>query len=105
MEHGRSHLFWDYGFVGDSVIIKTRSLAENRDSDGLGYLRQVVSQFLVLMDGVSDRGRVLIIATTNCLDHIDSAILRPGCIDRKIFMCLPDKQGSVMGKAFKPNVG
>jgi transitional endoplasmic reticulum ATPase len=69
------------------------SLAGNRESDGLGYLRQVVSQLLVLMDGLSSRGRVLIIATTNCPDHIDSAIMRPGRIDRKIFMGLPDKRG------------
>jgi AAA+ superfamily predicted ATPase len=78
-----------------SVIImdEVDSLAGNRESDNLGYLRQVVSQLLVLMDGLSDLGRVLIIATTNCPDHIDSAILRPGRIDRKIFMGLPDKRG------------
>jgi transitional endoplasmic reticulum ATPase len=75
------------------IIDEVDSLAGTRESENLGCLRQVVSQLLVLMDGLSDRGRVLIIATTNCPNSIDSAIMRPGRIDRKIFMGLPDKRG------------
>jgi transitional endoplasmic reticulum ATPase len=45
------------------------------------------------MDGLSDRGRILVITTTNCPDIIDPAILRPGRIDRQVYMGPPDKDG------------
>jgi transitional endoplasmic reticulum ATPase len=69
------------------------AIAGSRDSGNFPHLRDVVSQLLVLMDGLTERGRILIIATTNCSDHIDPAILRPGRIDRQIFMGPPDEQG------------
>ncbi len=69
------------------------SIAGSRNLADQNYARVLVSQLLVLMDGMTDRGKVLVIGTTNCPDHIDPAVLRPGRIDRKIFMGLPDKQG------------
>jgi transitional endoplasmic reticulum ATPase len=81
--------------LAPSVIImdEVDAIAGKRSSDNSPYLRQLVSQLLVLMDGLSARGRSLIIATTNCPDYLDPAILRPGRIDRKIFMGPPNKTG------------
>jgi transitional endoplasmic reticulum ATPase len=81
--------------LAPSVIIMDEidAIAGSRDSGNFPHLRDVVSQLLVLMDGLTERGRILIIATTNCSDHIDPAILRPGRIDRQIFMGPPDEQG------------
>jgi AAA+ superfamily predicted ATPase len=83
--------------LSPSVIIMDEldAIAGKRSSDNFPYLRQLVSQLLVLMDGMSDRGRILIIATTNCPNFIDPAILRPGRIDRKIFMGPPNRTGRI----------
>jgi len=81
--------------MAPAVIImdEVDSIAGSRNSEGFRHLRDIVSQLLALMDGLVDRGRVLVIATTNRPESIDPAILRPGRIDRRIFMGPPDKLG------------
>jgi ATP-dependent 26S proteasome regulatory subunit len=81
--------------LSPSVIIMDEidAITASRDSGDFPHLRDVVSQLLVLMDGLTERGRILVIATTNCPDIIDPAILRPGRIDRQIYMGPPDEQG------------
>lgn len=44
------------------------------------------------MDGVESRAQVIVVAATNRLDIIDSALLRPGRFDRLIFVPLPSIQ-------------
>merc|ERR1739848_333731 len=51
---------------------------------------KLVSQLLTCMDGVKDRGNVLVVATTNLLDKVDSALRRPGRFDREIMIKVPD---------------
>ena len=62
------------------------SLAPRRD--GLSSERQVerrvVAQLLTLMDGMTDRGRVVVMAATNIPDSLDPALRRPGRFDREI---------------------
>jgi len=53
----------------------------------------VVAQLLALMDGLSSRGQVIVIAATNRPNAIDPALRRPGRFDREIEVPLPDKQG------------
>ena len=50
----------------------------------------MVSQLLTLMDGIEERGHVLIIGTTNRPEAIDSAFRRPGRFDLEIEIGLPD---------------
>ncbi|MCP4764466.1 MAG: AAA family ATPase, partial [archaeon] len=54
---------------------------------------QVVNQILVEMDGLEDRKNVVIIASTNRLDKIDKALLRPGRFDRILHVPAPNKDG------------
>ncbi len=60
------------------------AIAGAHNSSAFNHLREIVSQLLVLMDGLADRGRILIIATSNCPDRIDPAILRPGRMSSQI---------------------
>jgi ribosome biogenesis ATPase len=43
---------------------------------------RVVNQLLTEMDGVDDRTGVFVVAATNRPDMIDSALLRPGRLDK-----------------------
>ena len=53
----------------------------------------LISQFLVLLDGLQDRGRVAVVGTTNRIDAVDPAIRRPGRFDYHIEVPLPDESG------------
>ena len=52
----------------------------------------VVSTLLSLMDGMADRGNVVIVAATNRPEDIDSALRRPGRFDREVYFGLPTVQ-------------
>ena len=52
--------------------------------------RRIVSTLLTLLDGVSDRGRVILIAATNLPHALDPALRRPGRFDREIAFAAPD---------------
>lgn len=52
----------------------------------------IVSTLLALMDGLSDRGEVIVVGATNRIDAIDPALRRPGRFDRELFFPLPSKQ-------------
>ncbi|KAJ1562780.1 ATPase AAA domain-containing protein 2 [Nowakowskiella sp. JEL0078] len=52
----------------------------------------IVSTLLTLMDGLDNRGQVIVIGATNRIDAIDPALLRPGRFDRRIYFPLPDQQ-------------
>ncbi|XP_051168462.1 ATPase family AAA domain-containing protein 2-like isoform X2 [Leptopilina boulardi] len=49
----------------------------------------IVSTLLALMDGLSDRGEVIVIGATNRIDAIDPALRRPGRFDRELFFPHP----------------
>ena len=69
------------------------SIAPKRE-DVTGELeRRVVAQLLSLMDGLSGRGQVIVIAATNREDAIDPALRRPGRFDREIEIGVPSRMG------------
>jgi len=55
--------------------------------------RRMVAQLLALMDGLQDRGQVIVIAATNMPDLLDPALRRPGRFDREIEIAIPDREG------------
>ena len=55
--------------------------------------RRMVSQMLSLMDGLSQRGRVIVIAATNRPNALDPALRRPGRFDRELEIGVPNKHG------------
>ena len=55
--------------------------------------RRVVAQLLYLMDGLTSRGTVVVIAATNRVNDIDPALRRTGRFDREIEIGIPDRDG------------
>ncbi|MGZ7049289.1 MAG: CDC48 family AAA ATPase, partial [Methanobacterium sp.] len=55
--------------------------------------RRVVAQILALMDGLKERGKVIVIGATNRVDALDPALRRPGRFDREIELRVPDRDG------------
>ncbi|MGA7368489.1 MAG: CDC48 family AAA ATPase [Nitrososphaeraceae archaeon] len=55
--------------------------------------RRIVAQLLSLMDGMSTRGKVVVIGATNRINAVDEALRRPGRFDREIEIGVPDRNG------------
>jgi cell division protease FtsH len=65
----------------------------HRGMDVSGEKDQTLNQLLVEMDGFATSGRVVVIAASNLLEKLDSALLRPGRFDRQVFVVPPDVRG------------
>lgn len=52
--------------------------------------RRIVAQFLSELDGLEDRGDIVVIGATNLIEIIDPAVRRPGRFDEEIEFSLPD---------------
>ena len=51
----------------------------------------MMSQLLTEMDGIEEIHDIVVIAATNRVDMIDTALLRPGRFDKIIYIPNPDK--------------
>ena len=69
------------------------SIAPKREEVSGDLERRVVAQLLALMDGLSSRGEVIVIAATNRPNALDPAIRRGGRFDREIEIGIPNKNG------------
>jgi len=69
------------------------SIAPKREEVSGEVERRIVSQLLSLMDGMSSRGKVVVIGATNRVNAIDPALRRPGRFDREIELGVPDRNG------------
>ncbi|MHC1593471.1 MAG: CDC48 family AAA ATPase, partial [Methermicoccaceae archaeon] len=66
------------------------SIAPKREDVTGEVERRVVAQLLTEMDGLEERGRVVVIGATNRIDAIDPALRRGGRFDREIEIGVPD---------------
>ncbi|MCK4669697.1 MAG: AAA family ATPase [Nanoarchaeota archaeon] len=72
------------------------ALASQRMDIGTSGEREVQRTFMQLLaelDGFKELGNVKIIAATNRRDILDPAVIRPGRLDRQIYIDLPDTKG------------
>ncbi|MFB6104318.1 MAG: CDC48 family AAA ATPase [Halobacteriaceae archaeon] len=69
------------------------SIAPKRGETSGDVERRVVAQLLSLMDGLEERGDVIVIGATNRVDAIDPALRRGGRFDREIEIGVPDRGG------------
>ncbi|XP_051503402.1 nuclear valosin-containing protein-like isoform X2 [Myxocyprinus asiaticus] len=65
------------------------ALCPRRSEHESGSSVRVVNQLLTEMDGVENRQQVFIMAATNRPDIIDPAVLRPGRLDKTLYVGLP----------------
>lgn len=63
----------------------------NEGDHGPNVNTRVVAQLLQELDGIASLRQVVIVAATNRPDLIDPALLRPGRIDRRVYVGLPDR--------------
>jgi len=72
------------------AIGRQRSSAMSMGND---EREQTLNQLLAEMDGFQGNTGVIVIAATNRADILDSALLRPGRFDRRVYIDNPDYQG------------
>jgi transitional endoplasmic reticulum ATPase len=69
------------------------SIAPKREEVTGEVERRVVAQLLTMMDGLEERGQVVVIGATNRIDAVDPALRRPGRFDREIEIGVPNREG------------
>lgn len=68
------------------------SVAQRRDSTPDQESRRTVNQLLTSLEAHREERRLLVMAATNSIEHLDSAVIRPGRFDRHIRIDLPDAE-------------
>jgi transitional endoplasmic reticulum ATPase len=69
------------------------AIAPKREDTFGDVEKRVVAQLLALMDGMSDRGNVVVLGATNRPDSLDPALRRPGRFDREIEIGIHNRDG------------
>jgi cell division protease FtsH len=69
------------------------AVGAKRGSDNNSEREQTLNQLLVEMDGFSTTGDLVVIAASNLLEKLDTALLRPGRFDRQILVSPPGVAG------------
>jgi transitional endoplasmic reticulum ATPase len=69
------------------------ALAPRREAVHGDVEKRIVGQLLALMDGLEERGDVVVIGATNIPDALDPALRRPGRFDREISVPVPNRNG------------
>ena len=69
------------------------AVGKSRGSDNNSEREQTLNQLLVEMDGMGTADNVVVMAASNLLDTLDTALLRPGRFDRQIFVSPPGVVG------------
>ena len=88
-------IFDDASKKGPSIIFldEIDAIAPKRENVVGDVEKRVVAQLLALMDGISKRQNLIVIAATNLPNVLDAALRRPGRFDREITIPIPDCNG------------
>ncbi|MHB8069370.1 MAG: CDC48 family AAA ATPase [Desulfobaccales bacterium] len=88
-------IFEDASRKGPSIIFMDEidAIAPRREQVVGDVEKRVVAQLLALMDGLTKRQNVIVIAATNIPNALDPALRRPGRFDREIAIPIPDRHG------------
>ncbi|NCA69389.1 MAG: AAA family ATPase [Sphingobacteriia bacterium] len=88
-------IFQEAAAKGPSIIFldEIDAIAPRREGTLGEVEKRVVAQLLALMDGLSQRRNLIVIAATNLPNMIDPALRRPGRFDREIEIPIPDRDG------------
>ncbi|RJQ64296.1 MAG: AAA family ATPase [Desulfobacteraceae bacterium] len=80
---------------GPSIVFldEIDAIAPKREKVVGDVEKRVVAQLLALMDGLTRRQNVIVIAATNLPNALDPALRRPGRFDREIVIPIPDRNG------------
>lgn len=91
-ERAVRELFTKARQVAPSVIFfdEMDAIGGERGAGEAGVHERVLAQLLTELDGVVPLNSVTILAATNRPDRMDRALLRPGRLDRLIYVPLPD---------------
>lgn len=87
------NIFESAGSHAPSIIFldEIDAIAPKREDVTGEVEKRVVAQLLALMDGLKDRGQVIVIGATNIPNCLDPALRRPGRFDREIEIGIPDR--------------
>lgn len=102
-------LFSRASFFSPSLIFfdEIDALCGSRGSKGENSHNKVeermIAQLLTELDGINDRGKVYLVAATNRPDMIDPALLRPGRLEVRVYVHLPDhsERAEILRKGWK----
>ena len=83
-----------YGYPAILFIDEADAILMRRGSrTSAGMEQTIVPQFLSEMDGIEDSGTFVLLAT-NRADTLDTAVIRPGRIDRPVYVAPPTKENA-----------
>ncbi len=80
-------------FIDEIDAIGAKRMNEGSSADR--EIQRTLMELLNQLDGFDDLGKVKVIMATNRPDTLDPALLRPGRLDRKIEIPLPNESGRV----------
>jgi transitional endoplasmic reticulum ATPase len=88
-------IFEEASRKGPSIVFldEVDAIAPKREQTIGDVEKRVVAQLLALMDGLTRRQNVIVIAATNIPNALDPALRRPGRFDREISIPIPDRHG------------
>ena len=88
-------IFAEAAKKGPSIVFldEIDAIAPKREKVVGDVEKRVVAQLLALMDGLTRRQSLIVIAATNIPNALDPALRRPGRFDREIAIPIPDRNG------------